>query len=77
MHNIFTVSFNFDIPAIIFIKFFILISNLHTYVISYYRALMSSVLLLKRVSPPGMKTDFLVSLPKWSELCILLTIIYA
>ena len=46
MHNIFTVSFNFDIPAIIFIKFFILISNLHTYVISYYRALMSSVLLL-------------------------------
>ena len=24
-----------------------------------------------------MKTDFLVSLPKWSELCILLTVIYA
>ena len=41
MHNIFTVSFNFDIPALFFINFFILISNLHTYVISCYGALMS------------------------------------
>lgn len=29
------------------------------------------------VLSPGMKTNFLVSLLKWSELCILLTIIYA
>ena len=71
INDTFTFSFNFYNPAII-VDYFL--SWYQTYVISYNGAPMSSVLLLECAFHVIGRLIFLVSLPKWCEICILLTI---